>query len=78
MIKDNILLKMSSSCPRPTPITTLKSSSYPLIVKLLALALTNLDLDLTNLVTNLAKQSNGGLVTYLTKPRLDLDKLGQD
>ena len=52
---DNILLKLSSSYPRPTPITTFKSLSYPLIVEFLALALTNLVLDLFNLVTNLNK-----------------------
>ena len=42
------------------------------IVKLLALALTNLVLDLTNLVTNMAKPS---LVTNLNKPSLNLDKI---
>ena len=44
------------------------------VVKLLALALTNLVLDLANLVTNLAKKALANLVSNLTKPSLDLDK----
>ena len=46
------------------------------IVKLLALALTNLVLDLANLVTSLAKLALANLVNNLTKPSQDLDKSG--
>ena len=45
-----------------------------IIVKLLALALTNLVLDLANLVINLENLALDELVTNLTKPSLDLDK----
>ena len=44
------------------------------IVKLLALALTNLVLDLANLVTNLANLALANLVSNLTKPSSDLGK----
>ena len=45
------------------------------IVKLLALALTNLVLDLVNLVTKWQTLAKANLVTNLTKPSLDLDKI---
>ena len=45
------------------------------IVKLLALALTNLVLDLANLVTKWPNLAKMNLVTNLTKPSLDLDKI---
>ena len=51
-------------------------SPCKLIVKLLALALTNLVLDLANLVTSLAKLALANLVNDLTKPSQDLDKSG--
>ena len=45
------------------------------VVKLLALALTNLVLDLANLVTKWPNLAKASLVTNLTKPSLDLDKI---
>ena len=45
------------------------------IVKLLALALSNLVHDLANLVTKWPTLALANLVTNLTKPSLDLDKI---
>ena len=45
------------------------------IVKLLALALTNLVLHLANLVTKWQNLAKANLVTNLTKPSLYLDKI---
>ena len=45
------------------------------MVKLLALALTNLVLDLAYLVINLENQALDELVINLTKPSSDLDKI---
>ena len=45
------------------------------IVKLLTLALTNLVLDLANLVSKWPNLAKANLATNLTKPSLDLDKI---
>ena len=54
----------------------LKIAIFNRIVKLLALALTNLVLELANLLTILANLNQADLVNNLTKPSKDLEKSG--